>query len=1133
MAQCAVCGTRNGNDSTFCAACGARMMETSRATVSTLIADPPARQPLAPPPPVAAPVPPPVIARPSRRSSGTHPFKIYNERTPLTVPLLPTFRFIHEPVGPGSAVQFVGRRNEMESLAERILFSEGGSFLVTGYRGVGKTSFVNQVIRKLDRALAWATPVIGETQLIDIALNVARPVQPSEIMHHIIRRLHDRLIERDVYRLLDPDVRRALSIAYHRTSLNMARQVGESSERSYGVNEASIGGDLLKAAMKVTWNAKRTRSMSYETSFLGYDDKAAEHDVITISRRLAAGYMKPLSSLQAMWRMVRRAPPPRVRLKIVFVFDELDKLEEFTVRSENGEIQQKPAIDEILGALKNLFTTSGVSFIFVAGKDLQERWLDDVGRGDSVYESVFAYDKYLPCLWSDVGTICDGLVDATQPLASDRQQMFEAFKKYLAYRGRGIPRRIIRTFNEYVEWNRDRPALAFTYDDARRIRFFAGLQDVVDAHQRTLFGESHEEIAGTLSDRRRLGVYYLIDWILRQGTGEFTLKDVLAASRKLSARIALADEIAPRVAEDIVELLLHADYIQLAPRNRSRVIIGSANIEGQKRYRVTPRRLVEMGGRAGTGEISLVFGVAPNATLAQRDRVPSAIGRFRVVREVGRGGMGVVYEAVDEWQGQHVAIKVLSEPLANDHELTARFEREAMILRALDHPNVVHLRDDGTENGLPYIVMEFLDGVTLEEILRRRCTLDLSESAALIRPVIEAIRYVHEQGFVRNDIKPNNIMLTATGRVCVLDFGISRPRDASAAPETSLRTQRSIVIGTPQFMAPEQFTSSRADERCDVYSLGVVLYRMLTGEYPFSGEIIDAVRARVARTPPPPSHRVPVPPAVDTLVLTCLAFDPDARYQNMSELAEAVSRAFGATAPVDLVAMVRQVREVGKAIDALDRERTAAIELPDAEAARAGGWTEFVFAEQQPAAGAAAAYEPPTTLPSAPLTPAWATVTGAAPPAPAAPAISALGPSRAPTPPPGTFKRAASGQRMRLSPPDPGTVPRPYLALVAGRSELVVSRIGAALSVFPLQSRAAIGRSSENDIVLRETNVSRYHAILSSEGDRWFVEDCNSGLGTSVGGERLTDRRELADGDEIEIGEFSFLVRMAWPNGVA
>src|SRR6185437_1466847 len=202
------------------------------------------------------------------------------------------------------------------SLAERILFSEGGSFLVTGYRGVGKTSFVNQVIRKLDRALAWAAPVIGETQLIDISLNVARPVQPSEIMHHIIRRLHDRLIERDVYRLLDPEVRRALSIAYHRTSLNMARQVGESSERSYGLNEASIGGDLMKAAMKVSWNTKRTRSANYEMSFLGYDDKAAEHDVITISRRLAAGYLKPLSSWESMWRAVRRAPPPRVRLKI-------------------------------------------------------------------------------------------------------------------------------------------------------------------------------------------------------------------------------------------------------------------------------------------------------------------------------------------------------------------------------------------------------------------------------------------------------------------------------------------------------------------------------------------------------------------------------------------------------------------------------------------------------------------------------------------------------------------------------------------------------------------------------------------------------------------------------------------------
>src|SRR5215475_31066 len=124
------------------------------------------------------------------------PFAIYRDKCEVTVPLLQSFRFVHEPIGFTSGAQFVGRRNEMESLAERILFSEGGSFLVTGYRGVGKTSFVNQVIRKLEEALPWAKPLLGETEIVDIYLNVARPVQPSEIMHHIIRRLYDRLVEK-------------------------------------------------------------------------------------------------------------------------------------------------------------------------------------------------------------------------------------------------------------------------------------------------------------------------------------------------------------------------------------------------------------------------------------------------------------------------------------------------------------------------------------------------------------------------------------------------------------------------------------------------------------------------------------------------------------------------------------------------------------------------------------------------------------------------------------------------------------------------------------------------------------------------------------------------------------------------
>jgi serine/threonine-protein kinase len=477
----------------------------------------------------------------------------------MAVPLHQSFRFIHEPVNAKSPAQFVGRQLEIASLADRILFSEGGSFLVTGYRGVGKTSFVNQVIRKLEEEAPRAAPVLGATEVVDVYLNVARPMQPSEMMHHIIRRMNDRLIERGIYEHLDDDLREALKLAYDRTSVNMARKVAEASEHSFGVNDASIGGDLLKAAMKFSWSSKRSRTSNYETSYLGYDDKAAEHDVINLSRRLAAGYTRRTTRAARLWRKLRGQAAPRTRLKIIFVFDELDKLEEFTVPTGDDKTPGKPAIDEIIGSLKNLFTTSGVSFIFVAGKDLQERWLEDVGRGDSVYESVFAYDKYLPCLWADVGAICDAFVDRDAALASYPAQIFDAFKKYLAYRGRGIPRRIIRTFNQYVEWDSNQPSLRFASHDVRRMRFFAGLQAMVDEHEATLFGESLEEFSGTQSDKRRLGVYYLIDWILARGMVEFTLKDVLQASRRLSVKIALAEEIAPRVAEDILSVLVDAD----------------------------------------------------------------------------------------------------------------------------------------------------------------------------------------------------------------------------------------------------------------------------------------------------------------------------------------------------------------------------------------------------------------------------------------------------------------------------------------------------------------------------------------------------------------------------------------------
>lgn len=1097
MTTCIECGTDNKDDAHYCASCG---MGLAVGPSTTTVVH---KRRQAYEPPAVAPrlAPVPLVSTSADGGSAPRPSGAFHDtERRMAVPLRQTFRFIHEPVGVAPSEQFVGRQNEIESLADRILFSEGGSFLVTGYRGVGKTSFVNQVIRKLGEDAPLAKPVLGDVEVVDVYLNVARPMQPSEMMHHVIRRMNERLIERGIYASLDDELRNALKLAYDRTSVNMARKVGEASEHSYGVNEAGIGGDLLKAAMKMSWTAKRSREENVETSYLGYDDKAAEHDIIRLSRRLLAGYAPAESRVARAWRRITRRPETRRRLKIIFVFDELDKLEEFAAQAASdatgGKAPARPAIDEIIGSLKNLFTTSGVSFIFVAGKDLQERWLDDVGRGDSVYESVFAYDKYLPCLWADVGAICDAFIDREIGLEPYSAQIFDAFKKYLTYRGRGIPRRIIRTFNQYVEWESNEPSLRFAAHDVRRVRFFAGLQSVVDSHEDKLFGESLEEFSGTQSDKRRLGVYYLIDWILGRGTIDFTLKDVLEASRRLSVKIALAEEIAPRVAEDILSVLVDADYIQLTQKNFTQVFIQPATGELQKRYRVTPRRLVEMGGDRDGAEADAVIGLSAKDVFAERERMPSAVASFRIIREIGRGGMGVVYEGIDEHHGQRVAVKVLNESLTSEGDLARRFEREARILKSLEHPNIVRLVAWGREALRLYIAMEFLDGVTVEEAIRRGGKFPLGIVLAIAEPVARAVQYVHDKGFVRNDIKPNNIMITSTGRVCLLDFGISRPTKGDDS-SSGLDTRSFVIIGTPQFMAPEQFTSG-VDERSDIYSLGVVLYRMLTGGYPFERlSLPELMQAHLTLTPAAPSTRGATTDALDALVLRCLEKDPAKRFQTMAELSQALAEVGTPSSTTQLAAMVKQVRETARQVDEIDDMRTIA------------DGPNTAMEVYRRSSGAARVTPPPQSAgrPQAP-----------------APYVSPPQPQYAPPPPPPPAPRPAA---VAFSHPDIDTlVPKstrrvPVLMLLGGKLDKIGSSVVQDGKI-RLSTRTTVGRNSENAVVLRGATVSRYHAVFDTDGTNWYVEDANSGAGTFVNGEPIIGRRILRDGDEVRIGEFVF-----------
>src|ERR687885_199237 len=205
-------------------------------------------------------------------------------------------------------------------------------------------------------------------------------------------------------------------------------------------------------------------------------------------------------------------------------------------------------------------------------------------------------------------------------------------------------------------------------------------------------------------------------------------------------------------------------------------------------------------------------------------------GRYRIVRKLGAGGMADVYLAEDQELGRRVAIKILNERHANDEQFVERFRREAKNAAGLSHPNIVSIFDRGEAERTYYIAMEYLDGRSLKELITTRGPAPINVAIDYARQILAALRVAHKQGLVHRDIKPHNVLLAGEGRVKVTDFGIARSGGASQMTEVG------SIVGTAQYLSPEQARSGPIDIRSDLYSVGVVLYEMLSGTVPFTGE---------------------------------------------------------------------------------------------------------------------------------------------------------------------------------------------------------------------------------------------------------------------------------------------------------
>jgi len=292
--------------------------------------------------------------------------------------------------------------------------------------------------------------------------------------------------------------------------------------------------------------------------------------------------------------------------------------------------------------------------------------------------------------------------------------------------------------------------------------------------------------------------------------------------------------------------------------------------------RIKRLRAVEGGGTGGKQ--------TSGSLLSEGSDIKPTLGRYEIVKELGRGAMGIVYLGKDPKIHRSVAIKTMRlDEVEGDEvaDVKARFFREAESAGKLSHPNIVTIYDAGEEQDLAYFAMEVLDGVDLKDLCKKRNLLPVKRTLEIVTKVSEALDYAHSQNVVHRDIKPANIMVMPDGTVKVTDFGIARVT-------TSVKTQTGIVLGTPSYMSPEQLSGAKVDGRSDLFALGIVLFEMLTGERPFQGESVATLMYVIANQPHPSPFelRPDLPKTVGGVIDRALQKDATKRYQRGLEMAQ-------------------------------------------------------------------------------------------------------------------------------------------------------------------------------------------------------------------------------------------------------
>lgn len=759
---------------------------------------------------------------------------------------------------------WIGREPQIHRVVRGLLASTDTHYLITGYPGVGKTSFVSRVIAEWRRLSALQ----GINRVLIFNLQFVQPQSATEVVQRIIGKVYFGSLDGQ----FSPDKQLAerLQLSFIQAYSKSLKEVQAETTAKNGGTEAKLKfptiAPLSESEIGVSLQRAKESSRSLEIQ-KEYNLNAAISDLESVLHLLTRPESHARRKLWPFWKSSEVGQP-----RVLFVFDQIDDL---------NNVQE----------LSNLFSIPNASFIVVGGIKLKEQVASEQEKGSHALDNF--QEEYLPCQWNTADKILSLLISETD-MGSHH---FVEYRDYLNFYAQGLPRRIFAAIDQHIHFENDEFYLQLIDSDFVQVRLCAKLHRLLWKNRRHILGEHIDSVQYHLRDKALRGMYHLANQIFR--VAQFDFQDVSTTVTQISDTIfhtkrdkVLKNMLEIFVTEGLITNVgntysLSDDVIRLVRRIPNWLKDGFVDVHDLLRFDTYAGAIQESVVDLRETLVPLVQEI--ERPVSEPPPTPTSLGKYRIVRRIGTGGMGEVYLAVDEVLNRPVALKAIAPTFSTSENFQKRFMQEARVVASLVHPNIVQIYNLEQIEGRLVFVSEYVEGQNLEQLMKQQGSLSPSEAMRIGIAVAQALEVAHQHAIIHRDVKPSNVLISKSGNIKLTDFGIAKlVQDL----ESTQLTQSGVLVGTPAYMSPEQIEGQMVDTRTDLYALGAVLYEMLTGKRYLDAASPMALLYKIINEQPLPPSRFDqsIPQALDSLIMRCLAKNPKDRFSSAGDLAQELQR---------------------------------------------------------------------------------------------------------------------------------------------------------------------------------------------------------------------------------------------------